>query len=87
VEKVRANQVALAASREALVSIRKGVEAGTRTTVDVLNQLQRVAEATQSLAQARYEFLLNRLRLAAVAGQLDDELIARINGALGRPSS
>ena len=83
VDKVRANEAALASSREALVSIRKGVEAGTRTIVDVLNQLQRVAEATQALAQARYEFLLNRLRLAATAGELDDELVARINGALG----
>jgi outer membrane protein/protease secretion system outer membrane protein len=85
VDKVRANEAALASSREALASIRKGVEAGTRTTVDVLNQLQRVAEATQNLAQARYEFLLHRLRLAAVAGELDDELVARINGALGNP--
>jgi len=85
VDKVRANQAALESAEEALVSIRKGAQAGTRTLVDVLNQLQRVAEATQSLAQARYEFLLNRLRLAAVTGQLDDELFAQINTTLGAP--
>jgi TolC family type I secretion outer membrane protein len=85
VDKVRANEAALASSRDALLSIRKGVEAGTRTVVDVLNQVQRVAEATQSLAQARYEFLLNRLRLAAVAGQLDDDLVKQVNTALGHP--
>lgn len=85
VDKVRANEAALEAAEQALVSIRKGVQAGTRTVVDVLNQLQRVAEATQNLAQARYEFLLNRLRLAAAVGQLDDELFAKINSSLGEP--
>jgi len=61
------------------------VQAGTRTTVDVLNALQRLAEATQSLARARYEFLFNHMRLAAAAGTLDDDLFARINTALGPP--
>jgi TolC family type I secretion outer membrane protein len=85
VEKVRASEAALEAAEQALVSIRKGVQAGTRTVVDVLNQLQRVGEATQVLAQARYEFLLNRLRLGAVVGQLDDDLVAGVNSALGAP--
>lgn len=85
VDKVRASEAVLAAADQALISTRKSVQAGTRTTVDVLNALQRVAEATQSLAQARYEFLLNRLRLAAAAGQLDDELFAKINSSLGEP--
>jgi outer membrane protein/protease secretion system outer membrane protein len=85
VDKVRAFEAALEAADQAVLSTRKGFEAGTRTTVDVLNALQRVAEATQTLAQARYEFLLNRLRLAAAAGSLDDDLFARINTALGPP--
>ncbi|MBI4208029.1 MAG: TolC family outer membrane protein [Betaproteobacteria bacterium] len=85
VEKVRAFEAALEAAEQAVVSSRKGFEAGTRTQVDVLDALQRVAEVAQGLARARYEFLLNRMQLAAVTGQLDDELITRINGALGRP--
>jgi len=85
VEKVRASEAALEAADQALISTRKSVQAGTRTTVDVLNALQRLAEATQNLAQARYEFLLNRLRLAAVTGQLDDALFAQINTTLGAP--
>ncbi len=31
------------------------------------------------------KLLLNRMRLAAAAGQLDDELFARINSSLGQP--
>lgn len=85
VDKVRASEAALEAADQALISTRKSVPAGIRTTVDVLNALQRVAEATQSLAQARYEFLFNHMRLAAVVGQLDDDLFARINTTLGPP--
>ncbi len=85
VEKVQAFEAALQSAEQALLSIRKGAQAGTHTLVDVLNALQRVAETTRALAQARYEFLLNRLRLAAAAGQLDDELFAKINSSLGQP--
>ena len=85
VEKVQAFEAALQSAEEALRSIRKGAQAGTHTLVDVLNALQRMAESTRALAQARYEFLLNRMRLAAAAGQLDDELFAKINSSLGQP--
>ena len=85
VDKVQAYDAALQSAEQALLSMRKGIQAGTHTQVDVLNALQRVAEAKRTLAQARYEFLLNRLRLAAVAGQLDDDLFARINKSLGQP--
>jgi outer membrane protein TolC len=85
VEKVRAFEAALEAAEESVKSTRIGVGAGTRTIVDVLNAVQRVAEAAQGLAQARYEFLLNRVRLAAAAGQLDDSSLAIINTALETP--
>lgn len=84
-EKVRAFEAALEAAEQAVVSTRKGFEAGTRTQVDILDALQRVAEAAQNLARTRYEFLLNRMQLAAAAGQLDDDLFGRINAALGKP--
>jgi TolC family type I secretion outer membrane protein len=87
IERVQALEAALKAAGEAENSTRIGVKAGTRTIVDVLNAVQRRAEAAQALAQARYEFLLSRLRLGAAAGQLDDSLFASINGALGAPAS
>jgi outer membrane protein len=85
VEKVRAFEAALDATNQAVISTRIGVGAGTRTTVDVLNAIQRAAEAQMNLAQARYDFLQYRLRLAADAGQLDDTLFEKINTALGTP--
>ena len=85
IERVQALEAAVKAAAEAENSTRIGVKAGTRTIVDVLNAVQRRAEAAQALAQARYEFLVSRLRLAAAAGQLDDSLFSSINGALGTP--
>jgi hypothetical protein len=85
IERVQALEAALKAATEAENSTRIGVKAGTRTIVDVLNAVQRRAEAAQALAQARYEFLVSRLRLAAAAGQLDDSLFSSINGALSAP--
>ena len=85
IDKVRAFEAALEAANQSVVSTRIGVGAGTRTIVDVLNSVQRAAEAEQGLAQARYEFLVNRLRLTATAGQLDDNFFAEVNSALGAP--
>jgi len=85
VEKVQAYDAALQSAGQALLSMRKGTLAGTHTRVDVLNALQRVAEAERALAQVRYDFLVSRLQLAAVTGQLDDDLFARINQSLGQP--
>jgi len=81
-EKVRSFEAALEAAEQAVVSTRKGLEAGTRTQVDVLDALQRVAESAQNVARARYELLLYRVQLAATVGALDDELFARVNSAL-----
>ena len=85
VEKVQAFDAALQSAEQALISMRKGFQAGTNTQVDVLNALQRVAEAKRALAQARYDYLNSRLQLAAAAGQLDDDLVAKVNNNLALP--
>jgi outer membrane protein, protease secretion system len=79
VDRVRASEAAVQAAEQVVLSSRRGVEAGTRTTVDVLNAVQRAAEASQALYQARYEYLVNRIRLAAAAGELDDKFFAKLN--------
>ena len=38
-----------------------------------------------TLAQARYLYLVSKVRLSALAGQGADEVIAEVNGALGNP--
>jgi protease secretion system outer membrane protein len=84
-EKVRAYESALEAAETAVASTRKGFQGGVNTQVDVLNALQRVAAEKLALTQARYDLLMDRLRLAADVGRLGDEFFAQINKSLGQP--
>lgn len=61
---------------------RTGFQAGDRPSIDVLNAAQALAGTRRDLAAARYEVLLDWLRLAAAAGELDERRLAQINGLL-----
>lgn len=61
---------------------RTGFEAGDRPSIDVLNAGQALFATRRDLAAARYQIALNRLRLAAAAGELDEEQLAQINALL-----
>lgn len=66
--RVGALQQAVRSAELALESSRKSLLAGVRTTVDVLNAEQQRTLAARDLAQARYMYLLSRIRLQALAG-------------------
>ncbi|MGI9331778.1 MAG: TolC family protein, partial [Gammaproteobacteria bacterium] len=63
-------------------AIQAGFEVGTRTSVDVLDADRDVFEARRDLAVARYEYILNVLRLKQAAGTLSDEDVGLINSFL-----
>ena len=75
---------ALAASEARLDATRLGHEVGHRTLLDVLNAENDAAAARLALAQARTGLLLDRLRLAALAGQLDEDTLHSANQVLTR---
>lgn len=79
---VKALQQALISSQSQLDSTKLGQEVGVRTEVDVLNAQQLFYAARRDLAQARYNFLMSRLRLEAEAGELDEEDLRQINDVL-----
>lgn len=64
VQQVRSAETALQATT-------LGRDVGTRTELDVLDAQQRLFAAQLDLAQARTDYLLGRLRLAAAAGELE----------------
>lgn len=80
--KVRAYEEARNAARQVLASTRKGMLAGTRNTVDILNAEQQLANAELELARTRIEFSLSSLKLSAAAGDLEEKDIQRINSWL-----
>lgn len=70
ISEVKAAQQARASSATALEAAQTGFEVGTRTIVDVLDAQRTLTEAELNLFQARYDYLLNSLRLKQAAGTL-----------------
>jgi len=80
---VKALEAALLSSRSALDSNKLGYEVGVRINIDVLNAQQQVFSTLRDLSRARYDTLLNGLRLKAAAGTLADGDVEEINRLLG----
>ncbi|MFM7850076.1 MAG: TolC family outer membrane protein [Rubrivivax sp.] len=83
IARVRALEVAVRSADVAVDSARKSVTAGTRTVVDVLNAEQQRVQVLRDLAQARYMTLMATVKLEALAGRVDEGLMARVGAALG----
>jgi len=73
---------ALAATRSRLDATRTGRQVGERTTLELLNAENDAAAAELAVTQARMALLLDRLRLAALAGRLDEAQLQRVNASL-----
>ena len=82
VGRIAALSQALESSRLRLDATRLGRQVGDRTTLDLLNAENDSAVAELTLLQARIEVLMNRLRLAEVAGQLDETWLQSTNASL-----
>ncbi|MGB4468929.1 MAG: TolC family outer membrane protein [Azovibrio sp.] len=76
---VKAYTQAVQSAEQTLFSTRKGFQAGTRNSLDILNAEQSLASAHRDLSRGRYEYVLARLRLMALVGRLDNEEMSRFN--------
>lgn len=73
---------ALRATRSRLDATRLGRQVGDRTTLELLNAENDAAAAELAVQQARVALLLDRLRLAALAGGLDEAQLHLANASL-----
>ena len=80
--RVKALEQAVRSAEQAVLSNQKSYQAGSRTAVDVLNAQQQKTTAQRDLAQARYLYLVSRLRLQALAGYDRQVSVAQVNSAL-----
>jgi len=80
---VKALEAALISSQSALDSNKLGYEVGVRINIDVLNAQQQVYSTLRDLSRARYDTILNSLRLKAAAGSLTDGDVEEVNRLLG----
>ncbi|WP_196139599.1 TolC family outer membrane protein [Aliikangiella sp. G2MR2-5] len=82
VSSVNALKQAVVSSQSALEATQAGFEVGTRTIVDVLLQTQQLYSAKRDHARARYDYILNTLKLKRAAGLLTEEDLSQVNGLL-----
>jgi len=80
---VRALEQALVSSQSALDSNKLGYEVGVRINIDVLNAQQQLFSTMRDLSKARYDTLLNGLKLKAASGTLTEEDLEAVNRLLG----
>ena len=79
ISRVGATRQALDSARLALLATQTGFEVGQRTGVDVVNAQNTVRRAETTYAGARYEYLLNLLRLKQAAGSLSEADLAEVD--------
>jgi len=82
---VKALQAAEVSSRSALESNRLGYQVGVRINIDVLNAQQQLFITQRDLSKARYDTLMNSLRLKSAAGSLREQDLVQINTLLIQP--
>ncbi|MBC7956244.1 MAG: TolC family outer membrane protein [Cytophagales bacterium] len=80
----KALEAAEASSQVALEATQLGYRVGVRVNLDVLNAQTQLFTTRRDLARARYDVLLNSLRLRQAAGQLTQADVATINNFLAR---
>lgn len=82
IAQVKALEQALISSQSQLDSTKLGYEVGVRTSVDVLNAQQQFYSAKRDLLQARYNYLVNIIRLKAATGLVGEADLQDINQQL-----
>ncbi len=82
IAQVKALEQALISSQSQLDSTKLGYEVGVRTSVDVLNAQQQFYSAKRDLLQARYNYLVNIIRLKAATGLVGEVDLQDINQQL-----
>lgn len=82
ISEVEARRLALVSARAAYDASQVGLEVGTRTVLDVLTNQRNLFTAQQAYAQAKYNFLQNRLLLEQAAGTLDIDDVQDVNRLL-----
>ena len=79
ISQVKALKQALNSSNTALEATEAGFDVGTRTSVDVLISLRATYAAQRDYAGARYQYLIDSLRLKQSSGLLSTDDLEQIN--------
>ncbi len=83
ISRVQALKQAVVSTQTAVEATEAGFEVGTRTSVDVVAAQRALFRAKRDYSQARYDYLLDSLRLKRAASSLAVADLAKVNAWLG----
>ena len=81
---VRSLESAEVSAKSQLDSTRIGYQVGVRINLDVLNATTQLYATRRDLKKARYDFLVNGLRLQSAVGELDERHVVAVNSLLAK---
>ena len=81
---VKALEAAEVSSKSALESNQLGYQVGVRINIDVLNAQKQLFSTQKDLSKARYDTIMNGLRLKSAAGTLKETDLVPVNALLDR---
>ena len=81
---VKALEAAESSSQLALEATQLGYKVGVRVNLDVLNAQTQLFNARRDVAKARYDVLLNSLKLRQASGRLQPEDVAEVSRLLAK---
>jgi outer membrane protein len=87
VASVNARLRAVKSNNSSLRTMKEGWKSGLRTMTDVLSSQRKVFQARKEYSNARYDYILNTLKLKKAAGVLTPEDLRTLNSWLDAPSS
>ena len=79
ISRVNALKQAVVSSETALLATEAGFDVGTRTAVDVVAAERATSQARRDYARARYDYLLDTLRLKQASGSLSPQDLQEVN--------
>lgn len=85
ISRINALKASIVSARSALEATEAGFTVGSRTIVDVLNSSRNLYSNINDLSQAKYDYIINTVRLRQAAGDLDLENLLAINQQLEAP--
>jgi len=78
IAKIGALEKAVASGKLLMTATEQSIKGGVRINLDLLNAQQQLYTSQRDLAQARYNYLINLVRLRAGAGTLDDSAVREV---------
>lgn len=84
IAQIKADKQAIISGKNALQATQAGYSVGTRTILDVLNEVTNLAQATQRYYDDQYNYIVNIINLKFAAGTLSPDDLAQINSWLNK---